>query len=169
MWKDEEDTERTMISEAPADFANPAAWKKFWKTRDIEQDVLLGPQNNKYENFGVEPGAPPIETENGFLTVYSSISKDNHWTISLLLLDKNDPKKILAKSDGPVLVPERKYEREGDVPNVVFPCGAIIENKRLYIYYGAADTVCAVASMSMREVNRKLGLKKAGKKAQITP
>lgn len=158
MWKDEEHVERTMISPVPDDFENPKAWQKMWAARDIEQDILMGPQNNKYENFGVEPGAPPVETEDGLLTVYSSISQDNKWTISLMLMDKNDPKKILAKSDGPVLAPERKYETDGDVPNVVFPCGALVEDDRLYIYYGAADTVCAVASMSMGQVRRALNL-----------
>ncbi len=156
MWKDEQDVERTMITPAPTDIENPKAWSKMWKARDIEQDVLLAPQNNAHENFGVEPGAPPIEIDAGLLTVYSSISRDNHWTISLMLLDKNDPRKIISKTNGPVLSPLRKYEREGDVPNVVFPCGALIHDKRLYVYYGAADTVCAVASMSLTSVKKAL-------------
>ena len=156
MWKDEAVTERTMISPAPADFENPEAWKKFWAGRDIEKDKLIVAQKNGYEGRGVEPGAPPIEIKEGLLTVYSSKSDDFKWTISVMLLDKNDPTKILAKTDMPVLKPEKKYELKGDVNNIVFPCGALIDKGRLYIYYGAADTVCAVASESMVNIMKAL-------------
>jgi predicted GH43/DUF377 family glycosyl hydrolase len=156
MWKDEQNVERTMMSPAPADFENPAAWKKFWAARDIEKDQLIVAQNNGYEDHGVEPGAPPIEIDEGLLTVYSSISKDFKWTISVMLLDKNDPTKVLAKTEAPMLKPERDYELKGDVDNVVFPCGALIDKGRLYVYYGGADTVCAVASESMTAIMKAL-------------
>jgi predicted GH43/DUF377 family glycosyl hydrolase len=156
MWKDEAHEERTMLSPAPDDFEDPEEWKKFWAARDIEQDQLLGPQDNGYEALGIEPGAPPIEIDEGLLLVYSSISDDFKWTISLMLLDKDDPKKILAKSEAPSLRPEADYELKGDVNNVVFPCGALIDNGRLYVYYGGADTICAVGSESMDKVREAL-------------
>lgn len=156
MWKDEKDIERTMMSPAPDDFENPASWELFWNKRDIDKDELIGPQNNAYESFGVEPGAPPIETEEGLLIVYSSISSDFKWSISLMLLDANDPTKIIKKTDAPLLLPEEDYELKGDVDNVVFPCGALIDDDRLYIYYGGADTICAVASQSMENVRKAL-------------
>ncbi len=156
MWKDEAGVERTMISPAPDDFTNPAAWKKFWAGHDIEKDRLLVPQKNSYEDRGTEPGAPPIEIKEGLLVVYSSISDDYKWTISVMLLDKNDPKKVLAKTTAPLLIPERKYELIGDVNNVVFPCGALIDKGRLYVYYGGADTICAVGSESMTKIMKSL-------------
>lgn len=157
LWKDEAGVERTMLSPAPADFENPAAWAAMWNDSAINHRELLGPQaNSRYEDHGAEPGAPPIEIEEGLLMVYSSISSDRKWTISLMLLDKNDPYKIIAKTTTPVLLPQEKYELSGDVNNVVFPCGALIDNDRLYIYYGAADTVCAVASDSMDNIRRAL-------------
>jgi beta-1,2-mannobiose phosphorylase / 1,2-beta-oligomannan phosphorylase len=156
MWKDEEGVERTMLSPAPADIENPQAWKTLWADSTIEHHQLLAPQNNKYENMGIEPGAPPIETNEGLLVVYSSISSDFKWTISLLLLDKQDPNRILAKTDAPILIPEEAYELKGDVNSVVFPCGALIDKGRLYIYYGAADTVCAVASENMDAIRESL-------------
>ena len=156
MWKDEQNVERTMMSPAPADFENADAWKTFWASRDIEQDKLIVAQDNGYEDHGVEPGAPPIEIAEGLLTVYSSISKGFQWTISVMLLDKNDPTKVLAKTEMPQLKPERNYETKGDVNNVVFPCGALIDKGRLYVYYGGADTVCAVASESMTAIMKAL-------------
>jgi predicted GH43/DUF377 family glycosyl hydrolase len=156
MWKDEENVERTMISPAPADIEDPQAWKRLWADKTIRHRQLLGPQDNSYESRGVEPGAPPIEIDDGLLVVYSSISADFKWTISLLLLDKNDPGRIIAKTDAPVLAPEEVYERKGDVSDVVFPCGALIDKGRLYVYYGAADTVCAVASESLDAIRKAL-------------
>src|SRR6218665_3232700 len=144
MWKDEAGVERTMMSPAPDDFTNAAAWQKMWASYDIEKDQLLCPQNNGYQAHGIEPGAPPIELPEGLLLVYSSISDDFKWTISLMLLDKNDPSKILSKSEAPSLRPEADYEISGDVNNVVFPCGAVIDNGRLYVYYGGGEKHFAV-------------------------
>jgi beta-1,2-mannobiose phosphorylase / 1,2-beta-oligomannan phosphorylase len=152
LWKDEQAVERTMLSPAPANFEDPAEWKKFWAAHDIEKDQLVGPQKNSYEDHGVEPGAPPVAVPEGLLLVYSSISSDMKWTISLMLLDKDDPRKIISKTDAPSLKPEADYELKGDVNNVVFPCGALIDGGRLYVYYGGADTVCAVGSEDMAVV-----------------
>lgn len=156
LWKDEQNVERTMLSPAPADIESPAAWKEFWAKHDLEKDQLIGPQKNLYENHGVEPGAPPVEIPEGLLLVYSSISAEMKWTISLMLLDKEDPRRIIAKTDAPSLKPEADYELKGDVSNVVFPCGAVVDNGRLYVYYGGADTVCAVGSEDMANVRKLL-------------
>jgi len=156
MWKDSENAQRTLISPAIEDYENAAAWQEFWKNRDIEKDVVLSPQDNTHEGCGVEPGAPPIEIEEGLLVVYSSISEDKKWSISVVLLDKNDPSKIISQTETPVLTPEEDYEVKGDIENVVFPCGALIKDGRLYVYYGGADTVCAVASEDMTEIKKLL-------------
>lgn len=156
LWKDEQGVERTMLTPAPQNFEDANEWKKLWAGRDISHDQLIGPQKNGYEDHGVEPGAPPIEIPEGLLLVYSSISKDMKWTISLMLLDKDDPRKIIAKTDAPSLRPEADYELKGDVNNVVFPCGAVVDNGKLYVYYGGADTVCAVGSEDMATVRKLL-------------
>jgi predicted GH43/DUF377 family glycosyl hydrolase len=156
LWKDEQGVERTMLSPAPKDFEDPAAWKKFWVAHDLEKDQLIGPQANGHEGHGIEPGAPPFAIPEGLLNVYSSISADFKWSISVMLLDKNDPRRIVAKTEGPVLKPETPYELAGDVNNVVFPCGALVEGGRLYVYYGAADTVCAVASEAVDTIKAQL-------------
>lgn len=156
LWKDEHIVERTMLSAAPDDFENPEAWKIFWQDRASRHHQLLGPQKNSYEDLGVEPGAPPIEIEEGLLLIYSSISSDFKWTISAMVLDKTNPTHIISKTEKPLLVPQEKYELRGDVNNVVFPCGAVIEKNILYIYYGAADTICAVASETMENIRAAL-------------
>jgi predicted GH43/DUF377 family glycosyl hydrolase len=152
LWKDEHVVERTMLSPAPADFENPDAWSTFWHDHTVKHYQLLGPQNNAYEGRGVEPGAPPIDIEEGLLLIYSSISMDFKWTISALVLDKTNPARIVSKTEKPILIPQEDYELRGDVNNVVFPCGALIDQDLLYVYYGAADSLCAVASMHMNNL-----------------
>lgn len=100
----------------------------------------------------LEVGAPPLKTKNGWLLLYSYIrdyfsrSRERLLGIEAFLLDLEDPSKIIGKIEVPILTPEEYYERIGLVPNVVFPSGALIKRNRLYIYYGAADTTCCVAS-----------------------
>jgi predicted GH43/DUF377 family glycosyl hydrolase len=98
----------------------------------------------------VEVGAPPLKTQHGWLLIYSYIQ--NYFAppptfgIEAVLLDLEDPTKIVAHTDKPWLVPEEVYETYGRVPNIIFPSGALIRGRTLHIYYGAADTTCAVAS-----------------------
>ena len=102
-------------------------------------------------------GAPPIETELGWLEIYHGNSKREAeksvgtYSGGLLLLDLNDPRKILSRC-GQIFVPEAEFEREGFVPNVVFPTGVIEHGQSLLVYYGAADTYVGVVEVSRQEV-----------------
>ena len=78
------------------------------------------------------------------------------------LLDKKNPCKVIGHLKDPLFSPERKWEKEGNVNNVVFPTGAAVFGKRLYLYYGAADKRIAVASLDMDELLAELT--KKGKK-----
>ena len=69
-----------------------------------------------------------------------------------LLLDLHEPHRIVGKSSGPILAPETDYEQVGFVPNVVFPTGVVDRGDTLLLYYGAADTVCAVAELSKADI-----------------
>ncbi len=69
-----------------------------------------------------------------------------------MLLDKNDPYKVVYRQEDPILIPELSWEKfDGYVPNVVFSCGhAIIKNK-LFVYYGGGDSVTGLATVDMNE------------------
>jgi beta-1,2-mannobiose phosphorylase / 1,2-beta-oligomannan phosphorylase len=98
----------------------------------------------------VEAGAPPIKTKYGWLLIYSYIQNycapPAVFGVEAALLDLHDPRKIIARTDKPLLVPQEEYEKHGKVPNIVFPTGAMVKDGTLYLYYGAADTACAVAT-----------------------
>jgi beta-1,2-mannobiose phosphorylase / 1,2-beta-oligomannan phosphorylase len=104
----------------------------------------------------VEIGAPPIKTKDGWLLLYSHInnyySEEKVFTIEALLLDPHNPKKILGRTELPLLHPESEYELYGYVPNIVFPSGALIQNNTLHVYYGGADTVTCLATCPLDEL-----------------
>ena len=72
--------------------------------------------------------------------------------VAAALLDFKDPSKVLARRKVPILQPETSYELYGQVNNVVFPCGAVVIGEDLFVYYGGADSVIAVATMKLPEL-----------------
>ena len=117
--------------------------------------LLLGAESVPFSNSKIGPAAPPIKTERGWLTTFHSVDKDpsrgkNGWedrwqkryVAGLMLLDLQDPGKILGLSPVPLIAPEAEYETDGGYRNnVIFPGGMILEdNGEVKIYYGAADT-----------------------------
>ena len=101
----------------------------------------------------VEVGAVPVKTKYGWLLIHSYIkdyfSPDQKFGIEAVLLKTDDPQTILARTEEPLLIPKEQYELFGEVPYVIFPSGAIVVDNILHIYYGAADTVGAVATINL--------------------
>jgi beta-1,4-mannooligosaccharide/beta-1,4-mannosyl-N-acetylglucosamine phosphorylase len=113
-----------------------------------------------YANYKLGP-TPPIRTKDGWLEIIHGVYKENReWCYSLgaMLLDINDPSKILGVLDKPILTPNFPYEYEGREENVVFACGAIVneEKDEIRIYYGAADTCIGLATGSLTELLEEL-------------
>jgi beta-1,2-mannobiose phosphorylase / 1,2-beta-oligomannan phosphorylase len=108
----------------------------------------------------IEVGAPPIKTKYGWLLVYSHIqnyfSPPAVFGIEAALLNINNPAEVIGRTKKPLLISREEYERYGRVPNVVFPSGAIIKGKELNMYYGAADTTCAMATIDLDELLREI-------------
>lgn len=108
----------------------------------------------------LEIGAPPIKTKHGWMLIYSHIQNyfgtpehfDLIFGIEALLLDLDNPTKIVGRTKGPILVPEESYEMSGYVGNVIFPSGVILDKDTLRIYYGAADTTTCVAFVNFTDL-----------------
>jgi predicted GH43/DUF377 family glycosyl hydrolase len=97
---------------------------------------------------------PPIETPQGWLTIYHGVKQNaagSIYRLGLALFDLDNPEICLKRGDEWVLGPEEPYEVNGDVDNVIFPCGYTLASDRdtIRIYYGAADTSIAMASGSV--------------------
>ncbi len=103
-------------------------------------------------------GCPPIETANGWIFIYHAAYENGSEIIykaHCILLDLEDPSKIIASLPYALFEPEIDWEIHGEVNNVVFPTGSILKGDLLYVYYGAADTKIACASFSLNELLKK--------------
>jgi predicted GH43/DUF377 family glycosyl hydrolase len=98
-------------------------------------------------------GPPPIKTEDGWLVFYQAI--DNYdpgkYKLGAMLLDLNDPTKVLYRSNKPILEPLERYENEGYKSGVAYTCGAVVIDDQLFVYYGGADTYVCVATKNLNE------------------
>ncbi len=121
-----------------------------------DAEVVIQPRRGYWDEFRIGASCPPIETSEGWLEIYHGVKKTSAgpiYRIGTVLLDLDDPAKVIKRSVAPVLSPRAEYERIGDVGNVVFACGAVVEeNGDMKIYYGAADTSICVALTSLGEL-----------------
>ncbi|MCK4265091.1 hypothetical protein KAW80_01905 [Candidatus Babeliales bacterium] len=117
----------------------------------------------------LEVGTQPIKTKHGWLLLFSYIknyfSDQKIFGVEAVLLDLNDPAKVIGRTKKPILIPETNYELHGKVPNIIFPSGAFVNLNNLYLYYGAADTSCCLAVGDIRELLNELRSKP---KIQVT-
>lgn len=133
--------------------------KKYWNKwhQNFEKSAL--PLQRTLQDH-VEAGAPPIKTKNGWLLIYSYIknylSPQQLFSIEMALLDLKNPLKIIARTNNPILIPEKSYEKIGNIPNIVFPSGAMVKNNLIYLYYGTADTTVSLAYISIPNLLKNL-------------
>jgi predicted GH43/DUF377 family glycosyl hydrolase len=114
---------------------------------------IFGPRTNSWDSSKVGISAPPIKTKYGWLLLYHGVSKTHStYRVGFVLLDLKDPTIVLSRSCDPVFEPKERYEKEGIIRNVVFPCGIIIRKNTVFIYYGGADTVVGVATMKLSTI-----------------
>ena len=129
--------------------------------------LVMGVEDVPFANDKIGPGAAPLKTDKGWLMIFHAVDRDldrgkNGWeakwtkryTIGIALLDLNDPSKIIGMSKKPLIVPEGHWETvEGFRTNVLFPCGAILEDDdTVRIYYGASDTVVCMATAKLDDL-----------------
>ena len=113
---------------------------KYWG----DHKAVMPPRAGHWDCTRIGAGAPPIETDRGWLEIYHGVKDTSAgpiYRLGAVLLDRDDPSKVLGRSLIPVLMPREMYERVGDIGNVVFSCGVVPEDDgTLKVYYGAADT-----------------------------
>lgn len=117
-----------------------------------EKTFVFEERPNSWDSFRAGIGAPPIETEKGWLLFYHGVDNKNVYRLGIMFLDTYDPTKILYRSNEPVFEPEADYEKYGFIPNVVFTCGAVEKDGQYFVYYGAADQVIGVATIEKEKV-----------------
>lgn len=113
----------------------------------------ISPRDNSWDSRKLGAGAPPIKTKDGWLLIYQAVDDRDpgKYKIGAMLLDLDDPTRVLYRSNNPILEPTEWYENEGFKAGVAYPCGAVIMNNKLVVYYGGADTVICAASAPLDE------------------
>jgi predicted GH43/DUF377 family glycosyl hydrolase len=121
-------------------------------------EIVLEPRAGAWwDSLRVGIGPPLLKTEHGWLLIYHGVKETvagGLYRVGAALLDLEHPSRVIGRSPGWILGPSEPYERAGDVPNAVFPCGLIHDRAtdQLRLYYGAADTSICVATAVLDEV-----------------
>jgi beta-1,2-mannobiose phosphorylase / 1,2-beta-oligomannan phosphorylase len=105
-----------------------------------------------WDSVRVGAGGAPIRTEKGWLEIYHGANQQHRYCLGALLLDINDPSKVLARSIEPIMEPTMPYEQTGFFGNVVFTNGHYVDGDLINIYYGASDEVICGAQLSISEI-----------------
>ena len=124
---------------------------EFANDRVLGGEVLLDCRDELPPVEKVGTAAPPIKTDAGWLLIYHGVAKSDsrYYFLKAALLDLEDPLRVLGRCRYPILKPEEDYEIHGQVPHVVFSCGAAVVNKHLFVAYGGADQVVGMASVEL--------------------
>jgi beta-1,4-mannooligosaccharide/beta-1,4-mannosyl-N-acetylglucosamine phosphorylase len=118
---------------------------------------VMAPIRLSWQSTKIGAGPTPIETDEGWLVVYHGVLTSCNgfvYSMGAALLDLDEPWKVIARGSDYLMSPQVAYEQVGDVPNVVFPCAALVDpaTDRLTVYYGGADTVVCLAHGHLSEV-----------------
>jgi predicted GH43/DUF377 family glycosyl hydrolase len=118
----------------------------FWQESKIIQEPT-----RPWEFIQIGNCGSPLETDEGWIVLTHGVGPMRQYCIGAILLDLENPAKIIARLEEPLLSP-REEEREGYVPNVVYSCGSIIHNNELVIPYAMADVMSGIATVGVSEL-----------------
>ncbi len=117
-----------------------------------DHTCILHTRPGKWDEARVGAGAAPIKTSKGWLEIYHGADFNHRYCLGAILLDLDDPSKVLARSDEPLLEPLEDYEKTGFFGNVVFTNGHLVNGDEIILYYGASDEVICGATFSIKEI-----------------
>lgn len=114
--------------------------------------TLLAKGEFSWENK-IGGSTPPIRTEKGWFVMYHGVDGNGIYRVGVMMLDLEDPSKVIARTPVPIMEPEADFEKCGLYPHgVVFPTANVVVDGTLYVYYGAADETIGVATANFREL-----------------
>lgn len=117
---------------------------------------LIKTRSGSWDSGRVGAGAAPIRTEKGWLEIYHGANDKHQYCLGAFLMDINDPSKVIARTNGPIMVPTEAYELSGFFGYVVFTNGHVVDGDQLTVYYGAADEFVCGAHFSISEILNEL-------------
>lgn len=145
----------------PAYIGEPEIWLA--RSPDLvhwgRQVPVIGPRPGKWDGGRVGSSCVPFRVNKGWLEIYHGATPEHRYCMGALLLDAEDPSKVLARSEEPLMEPEAPYETEGFFGKVVFPTGCVADGDELTIYYGSADEHTCAVRATVGEIMESLGVR----------
>lgn len=145
---DKGDPNRVFIS-----YANNLCWQEMPTIEDAPDPQSLPDHLVAWHKRTRSAASPPIKTKDGWLLLYHAMDKDgsNRYKLGSMLLDLNDPSKVICRSENPILEPEKWYENDWK-PGIIYANGSVLLNDRLFVYYGGGDKYIGVASIKLNKL-----------------
>ena len=122
-----------------------------WKETDMAP-IYSPREENWWDNNSVGSNGVPIETPYGWVCINHAYDKQSTYRLGVILLDLDDPTKVLHRPKEPIFWPEEIWEIRGDVPRVVFSCANPVVDGTVYVFYGGADHVIGLATCPLNEL-----------------
>jgi len=119
------------------------------------QEAIHAREGGWWDASKIGLSAPPMETSEGWLILYHGVrttASGSIYRLGLVLLDLDEPTRVIRRSEEWVFGPKAHYEREGHVDDVVFPCGWVRKGETIFMYYGAADSCIGLATANINEL-----------------
>lgn len=131
----------------------PSIWISFGDDLiEYDKPLLLMTGEEWWETARIGAGAPPIKTDKGWFMLYHGVDDKGIYRVGAVLMDLNDPTKILARTKDYIMESEEPYETEGLYDGCVFPTGNVVKDGVLYVYYGCADKYVSLATANFNEL-----------------
>jgi predicted GH43/DUF377 family glycosyl hydrolase len=116
---------------------------------EATETPVLPAREGKFDSRVVEPGPAPIVTPKGIVLIYNGADDKLIYRTGVAMFDRNDPRRVISRTDSPIFAPEKEWEKVGQVPNVVFVEGMVRKGGDYLFYYGGADTNIGVAKATV--------------------
>jgi len=133
----------------------PSIWLAYSDDLESWHDhrLIMEPvPDSPWECVKIGIAGPPIKTEDGWLLIYHGVGPNTRYCLGAALLDPQDPTRVIARQQEPILEAELDWEVHGHVPNVVFSCGHAVIDSEVFVYYGGADTAIGVAALDLNDL-----------------
>ncbi len=131
----------------------PSIWISFGDDLISFKDrKLLMTGNEWWETQRMGGGTPPIKTDKGWFMLYHGVDDKGVYRVGAVLMDLNDPSKILARTKDFIMEPDQDFELQGLYEGCVFPTGTVVKDGKLFVYYGCADKYVGLATTDFNEL-----------------
>jgi predicted GH43/DUF377 family glycosyl hydrolase len=116
---------------------------------EATETPVLPAREGKFDSRVVEPGPAPIVTPKGIFLIYNGADDKLVYRTGVAMFDRNDPRRVISRTESPIFAPEKEWEKVGQVPNVVFVEGMVRKGSDYLFYYGGADANVGVAKAAV--------------------